>query len=315
MRTLHPPIEPFRSQYLTAGRHSVYFEQCGNPEGVPILFLHGGPGSGCRPDHRRLFDPNHLQAILVDQRGAGRSTPQGELRDNNTDALLADLESIRQLLKLDRWVIFGGSWGAALALLYAQRHPARVAGLILRGTFLARSRDLEWFIATGAPRVYPEQWASLTNCLPFEGQAAPVAAMDAMINGADELARRRIAREWTQWGNRVALEDDFDPHALADHVPAAVLHQARIELHYARHAYFIEEGQILNDCDERLRSVPVTLIHGRKDLVCPVDSAFELQWRLPHAEIEVLPLAGHLARGEQMVDALVRAVDRMAALY
>lgn len=315
MRVLYPPIEPFRVQHLTVGRHAIYFEQCGNPDGVPVLFLHGGPGSGCRPDHRRFFDPERFHTILVDQRGAGRSSPQGELRDNHTDALLADLEHIRQLLRLDRWMVFGGSWGAALAMLYAQRHPGRAAGLILRGTFLARRKDLAWFIETGAPRVYPEQWTSLLNCLPVAGRRSPIAAMDTLLNGTDELARRRIAREWTQWGSRVALAEDFDAGALADHLPAPALHQARIELHYAKHAYFIDEGQILRDCDDRFDGVPVTLIHGRRDLVCPVDSSFELQRALPHAEVHVLPQAGHLARGEQMVDALIRAADRMADLF
>jgi proline iminopeptidase len=314
MRPLHPPIEPFRSQYLTVGRHRIYVEQCGNPRGLPVLFLHGGPGSGCRPDHRRFFDPIRWHAILVDQRGAGRSGPQGELRDNHTEALLSDLESIRQLLQIDRWVLFAGSWGATLALLYAQRHPRHVAGMILRGTFLARRKDLQWFIASGAPRLYPEQWTRVVACLPNGEAGSPVVALDRMLNGTDELAQRRAAREWTQWGNRVALGEEFDPDALADHVPAAALHQARIELHYARHHYFIEEDQVLRDCDERLGAVPVMLIHGRRDLVCPVDSSIELKRRLPQARVEVLPKAGHLARGEPMIDALVRAVDEMAVL-
>lgn len=315
MRTLYPPIEPRRVFYLSVGRHRLYVEECGNPTGIPVLFLHGGPGSGCRSEHRRFFDPARYRIILVDQRGAGRSQPQGEVRDNTTQHLLDDLERVRRESAVERWLLFGGSWGAALSLLYAQAHPDRVYGMILRGSFLARRRDLQWFIESGAPRVYPEQWAQLLDHLPAAARGDPVAAIDRILNGDDELARRRIAREWTLWGHRVALGDAFDPEALSDQVPAAVVHQARIELHYARYGYFVEEGRLLRDCDARLQQVPVVLIHGRHDLVCPVEAAFSLYRKLPHADFRVLPGAGHLAAGEAMIDALVAATDEMAARF
>jgi len=312
MRALHPPIEPYATHLLIRDGHRVYYEECGNPQGIPVLFLHGGPGSGCRPDHRRFFDPQQCRAVLVDQRGAGRSSPPGELNGNSTPALLDDLERIRVSLGIPQWLLFGGSWGSALGLLYAQQHPERVSGLILRGTFLARDMDLQWFIRDGAPRIYPEQWLQLTESIPEEERSRLLDAIDQRLNGADELGQRRMAREWTLWTSRVALGDGFNPEALSDHVPAQVLNQARIELHYARHRYFIEEGQTLAHCD-RLRNVPVVLIHGRRDLVCPLEAAFTLHRSLPHSELRVLPNAGHIAAGEEMLDALVTATDEMRA--
>lgn len=314
MRTLYPPIEPFRSQHLNVGLHRIHVEECGDPAGIPLLFLHGGPGSGCRPDHRRFFDPSRYRIILADQRGAGRSLPQGELRENTTAHLLEDLEQIRRQLGVGQWLLFGGSWGATLALLYAQAHSERVLGLILRGSFLARRQDLHWFVETGAPRIYPEQWRQLLDMLPEKQRRTPVAALDRLLNGRDELAQWRAARAWTLWGNRVALADAFDPEGVTEHLSLSVLHQARIEVRYARRRYFIAEGQVLRDCDARLQAIPVVLVHGRRDLVCPPEAAFSLRQRLPHADLSILPDAGHLAVGEDMVDALVTATDQMAML-
>lgn len=314
MRTLYPPLEPYHAGCMVSGLHQIHLEECGNPAGIPVLFLHGGPGSGCRPDHRRFFDPSRYRIVLVDQRGAGRSLPQGELRENTTGHLLDDLEYIRRQLDIDRWVLFGGSWGAALALLYAQAHPERVLGMILRGSFLARRQDVQWFVETGAPRIYPEQWSQWLESLPETERRKPIAALDRLLNGRDELAQRRAAREWTLWSNRVALADAFDPDGLSDHIPLSALHQARIEIRYARQGYFIEEGQVLRDCDPRFDAIPLVLVHGRRDLVCPVEAAFALSRKLPHAALRILPNAGHLAAGDEMVDALVTATDQMAAL-
>lgn len=312
MRISYPPIEPYAAHRLRRGHHEIYVEECGNPKGLPALFLHGGPGSGCKPHHRGFFDPEKYRIILFDQRGAGRSLPQGDLKGNTTADLLGDIEHIRRHLGIDRWLLFGGSWGATLALLYAQQHPAAVAGLVLRGTFLARQGDLEWFAgAGGVSRIYPERWEQFLAALPVADHRTPIAALYERLTGDDELARRRAAREWAQWSGQVTLAEEFDPGELNEHVSAADVNQARIELHYAVHHYFIAENAILERCG-RITAVPMVIIHGRRDWVCPIESSWSLHRRLPGSELWILPRSGHLAAGDEMVDALVRATDRMA---
>jgi proline iminopeptidase len=312
MKDLYPPIEPYAAHFLDVdGGHRLYAEECGNPAGLPVVFLHGGPGSGCKSYHRCFFDPHKYRIVLPDQRGSGRSTPHGGLTHNTTQYLLADLELIRTRLGIDRWLLFGGSWGAGLALLYAEQHPERVSGMVLRGTFLARHCDLNWYVKDGVNRIYPERWAELVGVIPKSGRGDLVRAIHGLLHGKDELAQRRIARAWSLWGGQVALGDEFDPATVDEHVPQRMVQQARLELHYAFNRYFLEEGQILEDC-ERLPDVPIILIHGRRDLVCPVESAYALHQHLPRAELRILPNAGHIASGEEMIDALVRAADEMA---
>lgn len=312
MKTLYPAIEPYAVHHFKRDHHNLYVEECGNPQGLPVIYLHGGPGSGCKPHHRGFFDPEKYRAILVDQRGAGRSTPHGDLSHNATADLVRDLEYLRQHLKVERWLLFGGSWGATLALLYAQKHPAKVSGLVLRGSFLARQRDLEWFAgADGVRRIYPEGWAHFIDSLPEAERDDPIHAIHQRLIGNDELAQRRAARIWSLWGGQVVLGDKFDPSELHEHVPAEVLNQARIELHYAVNRYFIEENAILDGC-AKLAKIPTLIIHGRRDLVCPAESAYLLHQHLPHAELRILPKAGHIAGGEDMIDALVEAADEMA---
>lgn len=313
MKTLYPDLEPYAVHRYPRDLHRIYVEECGNPEGIPVLFLHGGPGSGCKPYHRCFFDPAKYRIILFDQRGAGRSTPQGELSHNTTADLLRDLEFLRQQLEVGRWLLFGGSWGATLALLYAQKHPSKVSGLILRGSFLGRRRDLDWFVGDGGVRrIYPEQWERLLAALPDTERADPLAALYQYVTGSDELARRRAAREWELWSSRVVLGDAFDPARLNEHVSAEVVNQARIELHYAVNGYFIEENAILEGCGA-IAHLPTIIIHGRRDLVCPVESAWSLHRRLPESELRILPETGHIAGSEAMIDALVEATDAMAA--
>lgn len=311
MKLLYPEIDPFNTFFLQTGsKHSVYVEQCGNPQGLPVVFLHGGPCSGCKPDHRRFFNPDKYHIILFDQRGCGRSTPYGELDDNTTRDLIDDMERIREALGIGRWLLFGGSWGGALALLYAQQHNDRVAGLVVRGIFLARQKDLDWFVKDGAGRIYPEQWRRLISALPQGGREDPVAAMWRILNGDDELAAMRIAKQWSAWGSQVSLGSVYQYNTQEEHANLQRLQQVRMEIHYARSRYFIAENQILQHCG-RLRDIPTIIIHGRNDMVCPAESAFALYRALPHAEYVILSDAGHLAQGEQMIDALVTATDKM----
>ena len=312
MKELYPPIEPYAVHMLdVGGGHRVYVEECGNPAGIPVVFLHGGPGGGCKIYHRSFFDPARYRAILFDQRGCGRSTPHGLLENNTTRHLLADMEAIRERLGLGRWLLFGGSWGSALALLYAQTYPHRVSGIVSRGTFLARPMDLDWYLKDGVNRVYPERWAELLDAVHGAPGEDLVDAFQRILHGEDELAQRRAARAWSAWGGQVALGEAFVPADSEGHVPAHVLQQARIELHYGFHRYFIDENQILRDC-RLIPKVPVILVHGRRDLVCPLESAFTLQKHLPFAELRVLPAAGHIASGTEMTSALVEAADELA---
>jgi len=312
MKELYPPIKPYAVHNLdVGGGHSVYVEECGNPEGIPVVFLHGGPGGGCKIYQRSFFHPEKYRAILLDQRGAGRSQPYGRLEENTTAHLLADMEAIRLQLGVDRWLLFGGSWGATLALLYAQAHPGRVSGMVLRGSFLARQKDLDWYLKEGANRIYPESWAELLDSLHGEEQGDVIDAMQRILHGPDELAQRRVAKAWMVWGGRVALGEEYAPCDPEGHVPAHVLQQARIELHYGSNRYFIEENQVLRDC-HLIPEMPVILIHGRRDLVCPVESAFTLSKAVPFAQLRILPEAGHVASGAEMSAALVEAADEMA---
>jgi len=310
MKPLFPPLEPYATYQLKVDSvHSLYVEECGNRMGLPVVFLHGGPASGCRPDHRRFFDPEKYRIVLFDQRGAGRSTPRGEICVNTTQDLVEDMESIRRQLDIDRWLLFGGSWGAALALLYASRYLDRVCGLVLRGSFLARPQDLDWFLGHGANRVYPEQWQRLLQCVTEEERQDLLGALHRRIDGNDELARRRVAREWDAWGRRVSLGSDFSsPETEAS--ASDLVGKVRVEMHYAVNSYFLRENQLLEDC-LNICGIPIILLHGRYDLVCPVEAGYTLNRALPESRLEVLPNAGHIARGEEMVDALVRATGEM----
>jgi proline iminopeptidase len=310
MKSLYPPIEPHVVHRLeVGGGHHIYVEECGNPQGVPIVFLHGGPGSGCKPYHRCFFDPIWYRIILMDQRGSGCSTPRGYLRHNTTAHLVTDLERVRATLGIERWLLFGGSWGAALALLYAEAHPERVSGLILRGTFLARKDDVDWFVRDGANRIYPESWARFVEHFSSAERAHLARSLYRRLTGPDEVERQRAAHEWWLWSSRVTLGDAFCADG-DDPPPPGIVDQSRIELHYAVHRYFIREGQILTDCP-RIEHLPVILVHGRKDLVCPPESAWTLHRRLPRSELRILPDAGHISAGEEMIDALVTAADEM----
>ena len=310
MKSLYPEISPFHTFWLdTDSVHRVYVEQSGNPAGIPVIFLHGGPCSGTKPDHRRFFNPESYHIILLDQRGCGQSIPFGELQHNTTQDLLGDLERIRVRLRIEQWLVFGGSWGAALALLYAQRYPERVLGMILRGTFLARQQDMRWFLQDGVNRIYPQRWHAMLEAMQVQTADALLDALCDAVFGTDVQNAELAALHWQLWGGQVALGNDFD-YADAPLEPNAVK-QVQMELHYARNHYFVEENQILQNCTV-LQSIPAIIIHGQNDLTCPLEAGWQLFRALPHAEFVVLPNAGHVAKGEEMIDALVSACDSFA---
>ncbi len=312
MKTLYPEIYPYNHFFLeTDCQHSVYVEQSGNPDGIPVIFLHGGPCSGTKPDHRRFFNPEYYRIILFDQRGCGLSLPFGALENNTTQDLIDDMERIRKNLKIDKWLLFGGSWGGALALLYAQQYNQFVTGLIIRGVFLVRRQDLDWFAKDGANRIYPEQWLSLLESIPSVNRDDLVEGLYATLWGDDEVAQRRVTKEWFAWGGQVALGKDYHPVSQNDHVTEKMVKQARMELHYAKNKYFINEGQVLAGC-ATLSTIPTIIIHGRQDFVCPIEAGMRLHQLMPHAEYIVLPNAGHIAQGAEMIDALVVSTDKFA---
>ena len=313
MKSLYPEIEPFHTFFLEAGsQHKVYVEQSGNPEGIPVVFLHGGPCSGTKPQHRCFFNPELYHIILFDQRGCGLSQPFGELEGNNTQNLIADMECIRQQLKIEQWLLFSGSWGSTLALLYAQQFKQYVSGIIVRGVFLARQQDLEWFADKGANRLYPEQWQILLDSLPVDAdKEQPMHSVFATLWGNDEMAVRRVTRAWMQWSSQVALGAFYDQSRQAEHITQTMVDQVKMELHYARNRYFINENQVLDGCVE-LQDIPMTIVHGAYDFVCPMEAGFKLSQTLPHADYKVLPNAGHIAQGSEMIAALVEATDEMA---
>jgi proline iminopeptidase len=318
MRTLYPDIEPFHSQLLSreempdGRRHEVYFEQCGNPQGIPVIFMHGGPGSGCRPQHRCYFDPTLYHVILFDQRGCGRSLPSGELEHNTTDYLIADMEAIRTLLNIDRWMLFGGSWGATLALAYARQHSQHVSNIVLRGTFLGRQQDIDWvYSAGGASRVFAEAWHALVKELPTTGQTKPLAHYYQQLTQSDEQQQIVAANTLQNWEATIVMlrEQHYQPDIEQSAGPLA---HSRIQLHYALNGCFLA-GKPLLESIEQINHIPAVIIHGRYDMVCPMQQSWEVYQRWPKSHFEVLPLAGHAASEPAIIDALVRTTDRLAS--
>ena len=311
MRELYPEIGVSQSYQLKVDQvHTIYVEEAGNPRGLPVIFLHGGPGSGCNGNHRRYFNPKKYRVVLFDQRGCHRSTPAGETRNNSTPELLRDIERIREHLGIDKWLVFGGSWGATLGLLYAQSYPSRVLALILRGTFLARQKDLDWFGKQGASMIFPDHWQEFTDIIPTPERDDLISAYHLRVHGADRKIRETAALAWSKWAGRIVT------YLLpgAEYTPGDVdktVHEVLIETHYAKHRYFIDENQILDNAAQ-LPSVPIRIIHGRRDLTCTLDASWSLHRALPGSELVIVKEGGHLAGESVMVNALVTATDEMA---
>lgn len=290
-----------------SGGHRIYVEQSGNPGGLPVVLLHGGPGSGAAPHHRRYFCPQKYRVVIFDQRGAGRSQPLGLLAENTTAELIADMEKIRTLLGIERWVLFGGSWGATLALAYALRHPQHVRGMVLRGCFLGRPEDVEWFAGGSLERFFPEAWAALVRILP---QGRPIDGLIRCILGDDQALALQVARAWAHWSGTV-VRYSLPAGPTGDEEPdEVVLAQARIEMHYAANGYFLGEKGLLEQASE-LPQVPIIIVHGRRDMTCVPRCSWLLHKAVP-SELVFVHEGGHLASEPAMIDALILATDRMA---
>jgi proline iminopeptidase len=313
MLNLYPDIEPYARHRLAVDEpHELYLEESGNPDGIPVLVVHGGPGGGCEDYHRRFFDAERFRIILMDQRGAGRSTPLAELEGNSTDTLVQDMETIRQFLGIDRWLLFGGSWGSTLSLVYAEAYPERVLGLVLRGIFLCRPRDIQWFYQEGASRVFPDYWQDFLAPIPEYERHDMVTAFYRRLTSANELEQIQAAKAWSIWEGRCATlhpNPKVVGHFGHPHVAIAL---ARIECHYFMNNAFLEPDQIVRDAG-RLADIPGVIVHGRYDMVCPLDNALALHQAWPEAELHIIRDAGHSASEPAIVDALLRGVEEVVA--
>jgi len=312
LRSLYPPIEPYETGILEVGDgHSIYYERSGTPGAKPAVFLHGGPGAGVAPDHRRLFDPERYDVLLFDQRGCGRSTPHAELAANTTWHLVADIERLRVLAGVERWLVFGGSWGSTLALAYAETHPDRCSELVLRGIYTCTQPELDWFYQFGVSEMFPDKWERLAALIPEAERGDMLAAYHRRLTGEDPEARVAAARAWSVYeGETVTLLPNPDLSAQHDDGHFALAF-ARIETHYFVNGCWLEPGQLLRDAG-RLRSIPGTIVHGRYDMPCPARYAYALHKAWPEADFHLIEGAGHAYSEPGILDQLVRATDRYA---
>lgn len=305
---LYPPIDPFDQRVIVmADGHRIYVEQCGNPNGIPVVVLHGGPGGGCSPAMRRYFDPAVFRVILFDQRGCGRSRPHAVVIQNTTWHLVADIEVIRKELGIDRWICFGGSWGATLALIYAITHPDRVTHMVLRGIFLMTRSELDWFYGGGAGAFFPELWARFVSAIPSDERGNLIAAYHRRLFSGNVMEETRFGRIWANWENALASIHHDGPlgESPAEYARAF----ARLENHYFYNGGFLEEdGWILRE-KARIKHIPATIIQGRYDMICPPVSAWKLAQGWDHCEIRLIPFAGHALSEPGISEGLVRAMD------
>lgn len=311
MKTLYPEIEPFDSGMLKVSEiHEIYYERCGNPDGIPVVFLHGGPGGGLIPAYRRYFDPKAYHIVLFDQRGAGKSKPHAELRENTTWDLIKDIESLREKFGVEKWFVFGGSWGSTLSLAYAETHPENCLGLILRGIFLTRRKELEWFYQSGASEIFPDFWERYRDEIPEAERGDMMTAYHKRLTGDDEAVQLSAARAWSVWeGSTSKLYPSED---LMEHWEGAheALQLARIECHYFMNNSFFPSEDYLIENVGKIRHLPTVIVQGRYDVVCPMTSAWDLHKAFPEAEFIVVADAGHSVSEPGIASALVDATDK-----
>ena len=308
---LYPPVDPFDQRMLDVGdSHHIYVEQCGNPDGAPVVILHGGPGGGCSPAMRRYFDPSIYRIVLFDQRGCGRSRPHASVENNTTWHLVADIEAIRAVLGIERWIVFGGSWGATLALIYAQTHPDHVTNLILRGVFLMTQSELDWFYGGGAGRFWPETWERFVAPIPEEERGDLIAAYHRRLFSGNMVQETQFGRAWSAWENALASihSSGSSGESPGDYARAF----ARLENHYFTNRGFLEfDGQILAHMD-RIAHIPGVIVQGRYDMICPPKGAYDLAKLWPKAELKMVRNAGHALSEPGISAELVRAMDQIA---
>lgn len=305
---LYPPREPYDQRMLDVGDgHRIYVEQCGKPDGIPVVVLHGGPGGGCSPAMRRYFDPTKYRIVLFDQRGCGRSRPHASVDNNTTWHLVHDIEQIRETLGIDEWVVFGGSWGATLSLIYAQEHPDRTAALVLRGVFLATQAELDWFYAGGAGRFWPDLWSKFVAPIPEDERGDLIKAYHRRLFSGDLATETRFARLWASWENALA---SMASNGASGESPAEYARAfARLENHYFHNNAFLDQdGQILARMD-RIRHIPGFIVQGRYDMICPPTSAYALAQAWPKSQLELVARAGHALSEPGISAALVQIMD------
>ncbi len=308
---VYPPIEPYSTGRLrVSDLHELYYEESGNPEGRPVVFLHGGPGGGVEPFYRRYFNPQKYRIVMFDQRGAGQSTPHASLEENTTWDLVSDIEKLREHLGIDTWQVFGGSWGSTLSLAYAQTHPERVRELVLRGIFLCRPKEIRWFYQEGASAIFPDVWEEYEKAIPVEERGDFLKAYHQRLTGADEAEQIAAARAWSIWeASTSKLHPDAD---LIEHFgdPEFAIAFARIECHYFMNNAFFDTDNYLIENVDKIRHLPAVIVQGRYDVVCPMMSAWELHRAWPEAELHITPDAGHSATEPGNISALVEATDK-----
>jgi proline iminopeptidase len=308
----YPPVEPFKSGMLDVGNgHQVYWELCGNPSGKPAVFLHGGPGGGCTPEHRRLFNPDKYCVLLFDQRGCGRSTPHASIDANTTWHLVSDIEKLRVLSGVEKWLVFGGSWGSTLALAYAQTHPDCVSELVLRGIFTVRREELRWYYQEGASWMFPDEWEHFVAPIPPEERHDLMSAFHRRLTGTDEKAQIEAAIAWSRWeGRTITLLPDAEVDSVHSDGHFALAF-SRIENHYFVNNGFLEDRQLLRDAG-KLRGIPGAIVQGRYDVCTPARTAWELHKAWPEAEFHLVDDAGHAYKEPGILDRLIRATDKFA---
>jgi proline iminopeptidase len=321
---LYPEIEPFnKSSLKVSNLHTIYFEECGSPDGAPVVFLHGGPGSGCNPTQRRFFNPQHYRIILLDQRGCGRSTPQGEVTDNTTDDLVADIEALREHLNIATWHVFGGSWGSTLALAYAIKHAKRVKSLALRGIFLSRASELNWFLGD-VQHFFPEVWHALVSYLPKSEQNNVLTAYAKRVFSDDVSVNAAAATQWNAFESAIMRLKPAEPVASNNKTSAETkpktpeelqtqssieVARARVQIHYIQQQCFID-GEAMLKAATQLNSIPTVIVQGRYDMVCPPQTAWALSRAMPDAEFVMVPDAGHSAMEIGVTSALIAATEK-----